>query len=221
MNIFITGGTGYLGRHLIPELTARGHVVRALVRPGSESKLPSHCEAIPGHALEKDSFARRLPPSDTFVQLVGVAHPGPAKAKQFREIDLVSVRASIAAAAENGLRHFVYVSVAQPAPMMQEYQAVRAEGEALLRASGLQATVLRPCYILGPGHWWPYLLLPGYWICELLPSTRESARRLGLVTLAQMIAALVEAVEHPPEKVRVVEVPEIRRARLARGARGG
>ena len=216
MNIFITGGTGYLGRRLIPELTARGHTVRALVRPGSESKLPRRCEAILGNALEKDSFARQIPPSDTFVQLVGVAHPGPAKAKQFREIDLVSVRASVAAAAANGVRHFVYVSVAQPAPMMKEYQAVRAEGEALLRTSGLQATLLRPWYILGPGHCWPYLILPGYWICELLPGTRESARRLGLVRLAQMIAALVEAVEHPPEGIRVVEVPEIRRARLAR-----
>ena len=38
--VFITGGTGYLGRPLIAQLLARGHQVRALVRPGSESKVP-------------------------------------------------------------------------------------------------------------------------------------------------------------------------------------
>jgi len=48
----------------------------------------------------------------------------------------------------------------------------------------------------------------------LVPSTRESARRLGLVTLPQMIAALVGAVERPASNVRVLEVPEIRLSRL-------
>jgi uncharacterized protein YbjT (DUF2867 family) len=211
-NIFITGGTGYLGRRSIPELIRRGHQIRALVRAGSERKLPRDCQAISGDALKKQSFAAAISPSDTFIQLVGVPHPSPAKAKQFREIDLVSALASIAAAKEAGLQHFIYVSVAQPAPMMKEYQAVRAEAEAALRASGMNATILRPWYILGPGHWWPCLILPGYWLCELLPSTRESARRLGLVTLKQMIAALVQAVEKPASGVEIVEVPRIRQA---------
>jgi len=51
--------------------------------------------------------------------------------------------------------------------------------------------------------------VPIYALMRLVPSTRESARRLGLVTLAQMVAALTEAVEHPPEGVRVLSVPNI------------
>ena len=182
------------------------------MRSGSESKLPAGCEAVPGNALEGPSFAGRVQPADTFVQLVGVPHPSPSKGEQFRAIDLVSVRASVAAAAAAKVRHFVYVSVAQPAPMMKDYLAVRAEGEALLRASELNATILRPWYVLGPGHRWPYVLLPMYWIAERLPGTRESARRLGLITLEQMLAALARAVDEPAAGVRVVEVPEIREA---------
>jgi hypothetical protein len=53
-------------------------------------------------------------------------------------------------------------------------------------------------------------LLPGYWLGELLPGTRASARRLGLVTVRQMVRALVHAVEQPAEGVRVLEVPQIR-----------
>jgi hypothetical protein len=50
-----------------------------------------------------------------------------------------------------------------------------------------------------------------YWMAERVPPSRDTARRLGLVTLAQMVAALVYAVEHPPDVTRVVEVPDIRR----------
>jgi len=114
-----------------------------------------------------------------------------------------------------GVAHFVYVSVAQPAPVMKAYQAVRAEAESLLRASGLNATILRPWYILGPGHRWPVLMKPLYWLCERLPATRDGARRTGLVTLPQMAAALVQAVENPRSGVRIVEAPEIRTATLA------
>ncbi len=210
-NIFLTGGTGYMGSRLIPLLLARGHKIRALTRKGSESKLPAGCEIVLGNALEKDSFAAQVQPSDTFVQLVGVAHPSPSKGEQFRAIDLVSVRASTAAAAEAGIQHFIYVSVAQPAPMMKDYLAVRAEGESLLRATGMNATILRPWYVLGPGHRWPYVLIPAYWICELLPPTRAGARRLGLVTLNQMLSTLIHAVETPATGTRILEVPEIRK----------
>ena len=113
----------------------------------------------------------------------------------------------------SGLAHLVYVSVAHPAPMMHAYIEVRSEGESTIARAGLTATVVRPWYVLGPGHWWPIVLIPLYALCELVPSTRATARRLGLVTIGQMVRALVNAVEHPPPRgrVHVVEVPEIRR----------
>lgn len=213
-HVFVTGGTGYLGRRLIPELLERGHTVLALVRPGSESRLPPGCGAVSGDALDRRTFEAAVAPADTFVQLVGTPKPNPSKAKQFRAVDLVSARQSAAAAKAAGVRHFVYVSVAHPAPVMKAYVEARTEGEAAIRATGIAATFLRPWYVLGPGHRWAYALIPVYWLLERLPGTREGARRLGLITLDQMIAALIAAVERPAEGVRVVEVPEIRAAKL-------
>ncbi len=212
MNVFVTGGTGYLGRPLVAELLGRGHSVAVLVRPGSERNLPAGGQAVVGDALDAGSFRDSVPPAKTFVQLVGVSHPSPAKAALFRSVDLASVRASAESASAAGVEHFIYVSVAQPAPaIMKAYAEVRSEGEAIVRGTGMNATFLRPWYVLGPGHRWPYILVPAYWLLERLPPTRETARRVGLVTLNQMVAALVGAVENPSRGVRIIEVPEIRR----------
>lgn len=216
--VFIAGSTGYMGSRLIPRLLERGHSVRALARPGSEAKVPQGCEVIPGEALQGASYVDRIRPADTFVQLVGVAHPSPAKAAEFRNIDLVAGREAVAAAAKSGVKHFVYVSVAHPASVMKAYIAVRRECEAMIRASGLPATILRPWYVLGPGHRWPYALKPVYWLFEQLPATREGAQRLGLLTLEQMIQGLLGAIENPAEGIRILGVPEIHDGQLfARG----
>ena len=217
-DVLVTGVTGYMGSRLAPRLVARGHRVRGLTRPGSMSRVPAGVEPIIGDPLRRPSWQEHVGRGWTFVHLIGVAHPSPAKAAQFRSVDLASAREAFAVAEESGAEHVVYVSVAQPAPAMKAYVAARAEGEALLRATGVASTVLRPWYVLGPGHWWPLALLPGYWLAELVPRTRAAARRLKPVWLEAMLGALVDAVETPPAPgtTRVVEAPEI--ARRARGA---
>lgn len=211
MNIFITGATGYIGRHLVPELLGRGHVVRALVRPASAGRLPDGVEPVVGDALDARTFVRYVPPSDTFVQLVGVAHPSPAKAEEFRKVDLVSVRESVKAASESSILHFLYLSVAMPAPVMKAYVEVREEGERLVRDSGIRAaTFIRPWYVLGPGHRWPYAILPMYWIWSAFD--RDTARRLYPVKLTQVVRAMADAIDQPRDGVRIIEAPELRAA---------
>lgn len=208
--VFVTGGSGYVGRPLITALLNRGHSVSALARPASAHKLPTGCTVIIGDALNEVSYQDAIQPARIFVHLVGVAHPNPAKAEQFRTIDLKSIQAAVNAARHAGVQHFIYVSVAQPAPVMKAYIEVRQAGEALLRESGLHACILRPWYVLGPGHRWPYLLVPLYWLFERLPPTREAAQRLGMVSLPQMIYTLVDAVEHPKAGINIITVQQIR-----------
>jgi len=94
---------------------------------------------------------------------------------------------------------------------MRAYIAARVEGEALVAATGIGATILRPWYVLGPGHRWPIMLAPLYALFRMLPATRATAERLGFVTRTQVVAAILHALANPPHGVRVVEVPEIRR----------
>lgn len=196
-----------MGQALTRELLARGHTVAVLARPGSASKVPSGARIVAGHPLDASTFSAQVAPADTLVHLAGVTKPAPWKEREFRAADLLSVQQSIRAAQAAGIHHFVYVSVAQPAPVMQAYIRVRQECEALIEKTGILHTFLRPWYVLGPGRQWPLILVPLYKLMEALGS--ESAVRLGLVTLPEMIGTLVWAIENPGS--RILSVPDIRR----------
>lgn len=216
LDIFVTGGTGFIGHHLIPPLIARGHRVRALTREGSLARVPQGATAVVGDALDSESVARALRPGDSVIHLVGTPHPSPAKADRFDRVDLMSIRSTVAATQGVRIDHLIYVSVAQPAPVMAHYLWVRSLGETMIREANLTATILRPWYVLGPGRSWPKVIIPLYKLAELFPATRAAAERLGLVTIEQFIAAMVGAVENPPRlgERRLIDVPAIRRAKL-------
>ena len=218
LDILITGGTGYIGRNLIPPLIARNHRVRVLARQESVARVPAGATTVIGDALDDQSVASALRTGDTLIHLVGTPHPTPSKADQFEKVDLVSIRASVNAARQVGIDHLVYVSVAHPAPIIQAYLWVRTLGETMIREAEITATILRPWYVLGPGRQWPKLILPLYKLAEWFPGTQATAERLGLVTIEQFITVLISAAENPPIRGqwRIIDVPAIKRARLVK-----
>ena len=219
LDIFVTGGTGYIGQHLIPLLIARGHRVRVLARKGSVGRVPKGATPVVGDALNAESVGAALRADDTIIHLVGTPHPSPSKADQFDRVDLMSIRCAVEAAKRAAISHLVYVSVAQPAPVMAHYLWVRSLGEAMIREAALTASIVRPWYVLGPGHRWPKLIAPFYKLAEMIPLTRPTAERLGLVTIEQLVTAMVREVENPPPRGqrRIIDVPAIRRARMGAG----
>jgi nucleoside-diphosphate-sugar epimerase len=209
-NIFITGATGYIGTRLIKRLLGK-HRVIALVRKGSEHKVPAGTETIIANPFDPQTFRQYIPAGCIFIQLLGVAHPSPKKAEQFKEIDLKSAKASVDAAADAGVSHFIYVSVAMaPSKLMYTYQQARKQAEDYCLAKKLNATFIRPWYVLGPGHWWPLLLIPLYGLAELIPAWRKQARSKALVTINQMQNALMKAIESEPVPLRIYEIRTIR-----------
>lgn len=209
--VFITGGTGYIGKELIRSLLKNGIEVTALTRNISVSKIQSGCNVIYGNALDGNSYSGSIAPCETFIHLIGTHHPGPGKKEEFKKIDLVSIEEAVKAAVEAGVKHFVYLSVAHPAPVMKDFIEVRIKGEKLLMESGMNVSIIRPWYVLGPGHYWPCFILPLYKIFEINPFTRDSALRLGLVKLYQIIDCITFAVKNPPEGINIFNVQDIKK----------
>ena len=216
--VAITGATGYMGQVVTCRLLANGHDVTALVRPGTRHRVAAGAHVVELDLFDPNRMEAALKGRDTVLHLVGTAHPNPSKAEEFVRVDLASAKACAEAAANAGIQHFVYVSVAHPAPVMRAYIAARMEAERAIAAARLTATVLRPWYVLGPGHRWPVLLSPVYALAKLVPSLQAGANRLGLVTLEQMTSTLVNAIENPPRtgSRKIMEVPEIRATACAR-----
>ena len=210
-SVVITGGTGYIGQRLIPMLVDRGFHVRAIVRKGSESRVESGAQIAIGDVRDRASIEAHLLPGCIVVQLVGTPKPSPAKAAEFEALDYVSAHECVEAAKAVGVRHFVYVSVARPAPIMRAYVDVRRRVEEEIVASGIPHTFVRPWYVLGPGHRWPYFFIPLYWLFRVWPSTRDGATRLGLVTLKQMLNTLAWSVETAGADSRTLNVVDIKR----------
>ena len=72
--VFVTGGTGFVGRALIQALRAEGHIVRCLVRRGSERELKGleAIERVEGDVLMPDPLADSMSSCDAVVHLVGI-----------------------------------------------------------------------------------------------------------------------------------------------------
>ncbi len=207
--VLVTGSTGFIGRALCEQLLERGHEVRALARPGSESKVISGCRMVSADPFNASQWQTACEGVAALVHLIGVHHPSPLKNRQFQSVDGGAFDAALSAASATGIPHFVFVSVAQPLPIMRTYQRVRAQAESKLRASGLAATVLRPAYVLGPGRRWPLLVQPVQALMRLCPWTRDLAIRSTFIDVAVFARALTLAVETPPHDFRVWEAPQI------------
>lgn len=181
------------------------------MRKGSEYKIPSGCTIVTADPFNADSFKHKIPKGSSFIQLLGVSHPGPSKKNLFREIDYASAKASAEAATHAGCEHFIYISVAQtPTSIMKDYQECRADCEELILKSGIKPTIIRPWYIIGPGHYWPVFFLPLFKILEWIPATSLKAKALRLVYLQQFLKTIITAVENPSSKIRFIEIEEIR-----------
>ena len=213
--IFITGGTGYLGRRIIKKLVQQGHDVTALVTKGSEAKLPAGTRAIIADPFDATTFQQWIPRGAVYIQLPEASLLSSRKKQSSQQSHLRSVKASVNAAVHSGVSHFIYVRVAMfESGNGKNGQSVCREGEAYLQSKGLVCTVIRPWYVLGPGHWWPVLLLPLYGIARIVPSWKQKAEQRSLVTLSQMMDTLLKAIASPPQKLRVFEIKHIKRKSL-------
>ncbi|MCC6864875.1 MAG: NAD(P)H-binding protein [Ignavibacteria bacterium] len=210
-NIFITGGTGYIGSRVIPLLIQKGFKIKGLIRKGSEKKLPKGVEPVLGNALNSKTFISYVNGCDIFIHLIGVSHPGPGKEKEFNEIDKVSVEEAVKAVLETGVKLFIYLSVAEPAPFMKEFINIRKYGEKIISDTGINAVFIKPWYVLGPGHYWPYIILPIYWLFFIIPPFKDAAKRLYPVKLKNVLNAIVHSAENPPTGILKLSTKDLKK----------
>jgi NADH dehydrogenase len=151
MRIFLTGGTGFVGRHMIDRLLSEGHTIRALVRdPGKTAQPQAGVEWIAGDVVEGSGLENGIDGCEAVIHLVGIIVE---KGKNtFERVHHMGTRNVVQAARHAGIRRFIHMSALGVRPDgVAAYQTSKWRGEQEVRQSGIPWCILRPSLIFGPG----------------------------------------------------------------------
>lgn len=148
MKLAITGGTGFVGSHLVKAALAKGHQVTALARRPQSKK--DRLTWVEGDLSDRAALKQLVEGTDAVIHVAGVLN-APDEAG-FEDGNVTGTLAMLAAATAAGVRRFVYVSsLAAREPKLSMYGGSKARAEALVAESGLDWSIVRPPAVYGPG----------------------------------------------------------------------
>ncbi|MGZ4879403.1 MAG: complex I NDUFA9 subunit family protein [Candidatus Angelobacter sp.] len=152
MKVFLTGATGFVGKHMLRRLLAEGHGVRALVRePQKASSAESgKAELVAGDVVEGTGLDQGMQGCDAVIHLVGIiVEKG---TNTFERVHHLGTRNVVEAAKRTGIKRFVQMSaLGVRANGVAAYQTSKWKGEEEVRRSGIPFCILRPSLIFGQG----------------------------------------------------------------------
>jgi uncharacterized protein YbjT (DUF2867 family) len=151
MTVLVTGGTGFIGPHVVHALRARDTPVRALVRdPARASRLVAWgAELAAGDVTDPASLAAACDGVDAVVHLVAIIKGG---RDDFERVMAQGTRNVVAAARDAGVHRFVLASALGLDERSKDavpYFAAKWEMERAVRESGVEHVILRPSFVFG------------------------------------------------------------------------
>lgn len=154
MKVFMTGATGYVGRKILCDLLKEGYHIRALIRPGSESKLPSSIEGriekVYGDITDLKSLKEKIKGCSAVIHLPGIIREFPKKGLTYELIHYNGAKNVIDIAVKEGTERFILMSALGVKPDgVSNYQISKYKAEEYLKNSGLKYTIFRPSVIFG------------------------------------------------------------------------
>ncbi|HEV2596496.1 MAG TPA: NAD(P)-dependent oxidoreductase [Sphingomicrobium sp.] len=148
MRVAITGGTGFVGSHLIDAALAAGHEINALTRRAQPPR--GGINWIEGDLSSRDALEQLVVDADAIVHVAGTINA--PNARGFEQGNVAGTLAMLAAATAGGVQRFVHVSsLAAREPKLSLYGASKARAEELVHSSGLHWAIVRPPAVYGPG----------------------------------------------------------------------
>jgi uncharacterized protein YbjT (DUF2867 family) len=149
--ILVTGGTGFVGGHVVHELRRRDLPVRCLVRDARKASRLSGwgCDLAEGDVTDAASLARAVAGTETVIHLVAIRQ---GKEEQFRRIMVAGTRDLLRVANEAGVRRFVHMSALGTTEQTKDlvpYYGAKWEMEQLVRAAGIPFVIFRPSFVFG------------------------------------------------------------------------
>ena len=150
MNVLVTGGTGFVGSHLVPRLVAAGHIVSVLARGQHRASLPAGVTLIRGDVASGEGLDAALQGVTAVVHLVAVIRE--RGAYTFERVNHLGTGNVVRSMQQHGVRRLLHMSAlgATPDPRFP-YAYSKWQGEQEVQRSGLDYTIFRPSLQVGRG----------------------------------------------------------------------
>ena len=148
--VFVTGGTGFLGWHLLTALKEDNYAIRCLARTAGRAALcrDRGFEVFIGNILDGETLKGSLEGADMVIHLVGIIED--RGDITFERVHVEGTKNSVEEAKRAGVRHFFYQSALGASPnSSSRYQRTKAEAEEIVKKSGIPCTIFRPSLIIG------------------------------------------------------------------------
>ena len=196
MKVFITGGSGFVGREIIQQLLAAGHSVRALVRREGALANPGDIEEIIGDTTQLDSWREQLAGCDAVIHLVGIIREFPGKGVTFNKLHVESTANVLYAAAEQGVKRYLQMSAnGTRKNAVTQYHQTKWEAEERVRKSDLEWTIFRPSLIYGPNDQFINMLAQLVKVLPVVPVMGDGKYQLQPVNVIDIAKGFVTALE--------------------------
>jgi uncharacterized protein YbjT (DUF2867 family) len=196
LSVFLTGGTGFVGRHVARRTAERGHRLRALVRePASAGSLTElGAELVEGDVTRDEGLDEAIAGCDVVIHLVGIIRERPPE-QTFENVHTRGTRRVLEAAQRAEVGKFFLMSALGAKTDGTAYQRTKYEAEEVVRRSGIPYVIFRPSVIVGPEGEFTRLLLRVVRLLRLIPVIGDGRYRLQPVDVADLAEALVQAAE--------------------------
>src|SRR2546423_13415554 len=194
--VFVTGGTGFVGRAVVQALRAEGCAVRCLVRRGSERDLRGFgaIERVEGDVMARQTLDEGISGCDAVVHLVGIIHERPAIGSTFERVHVQGTQNVLSAAADAGVRRYVHMSaLGARSGARARYHRTKWAAEEAVRSSPLPWTIFRPSIIYGRGDEFVTMLRSMLERLTIVPVIGTGRQRLQPVPVEQVAQGFARA----------------------------
>lgn len=207
-HVIVLGGTGFVGRHLVPQLVDAGHRVTVLSRGADarmRARLPASVGIDEGNVHEPAFLRASFEGADAVVNLVGILNERGDAGDGFEHVFVDLLDSVLAAMRANGVRRLLQMSALNAGRGDSHYLQARGRAEQHLRASDIDWTVFRPSVIAGPGDGLFCRFDALLRLAPVLPLGRADAR-FQPVWVDDVAAAFVRALADPATRFRAYDL---------------
>jgi uncharacterized protein YbjT (DUF2867 family) len=199
-SITVFGGTGFIGRHLVPLLVRSGATVRVAVRhPGRvqvTTKSDQAAEYIQADLLDDVAVGAAITGTGAVVNLVGILTE--TTTQTYRAIHVEGARRVALAAQRHGVVRLIHISALGASPVSPAVSdRTKAEGEQAVRAVFPQATIVRPSLVFGEDDHFFSRFVPMIRTSPILPLIGGGTKKFQPVFVDDLTAGLVELLKRP------------------------